>query len=203
MQYLWNFNLPLGLCGHLRWCFWHRHRATSSKNDGASPWQLLLLSTTEHQSPSSPFRGIPTILLLHQFSLRAHFQVSININKYIIESEAQYIIESDCMFISPSILRNTILHNTNTYHQTYSNEEAEVDICNLRRKILLKGHAGILVARKVNVFCVCFMRVCGMILIYVILFTFILFYKQAQWQCMQFCHNRIHRCYTTKQINFF
>ena len=28
------------------------------------------------------------LLLLHQFSLRAHFQVSININKYIIESEA-------------------------------------------------------------------------------------------------------------------
>ena len=30
-------------------------------------------------------------LLLHQFSLRAHFQVSININKYIIESEARTV----------------------------------------------------------------------------------------------------------------
>ena len=31
------------------------------------------------------------LLLLHQFSLRAHFQVSININKYIIESEARTV----------------------------------------------------------------------------------------------------------------
>ena len=31
------------------------------------------------------------LLLLHQFSLRAHFQISININKYIIESEARTV----------------------------------------------------------------------------------------------------------------
>ena len=31
------------------------------------------------------------LLLLHQFSLRAHFQVGININKYIIESEARTV----------------------------------------------------------------------------------------------------------------
>ena len=31
------------------------------------------------------------LLLLHQVSLRAHFQVSININKYIIESEARTV----------------------------------------------------------------------------------------------------------------
>ena len=31
------------------------------------------------------------LLLLHQYSLRAHFQVSININKYIIESEARTV----------------------------------------------------------------------------------------------------------------
>ena len=36
-------------------------------------------------------RLILLLLLVHQFSLRAHFQVSININKYIIESEARTV----------------------------------------------------------------------------------------------------------------
>ena len=46
-QYLWNFDWPLGLPGHCRWCFWCRQHvdwAISSEDDGRSPWQLSLPS---------------------------------------------------------------------------------------------------------------------------------------------------------------
>ena len=42
-------------------------------------------------APSKPTGIDVLLLLLHQFWLRAHFQVSININKYIIESETRTI----------------------------------------------------------------------------------------------------------------
>ena len=52
VRYLRNFDRRLGFPGHLRWHFWRRQRVISSKNDGASPWQLLLLLAAEPLSRS-------------------------------------------------------------------------------------------------------------------------------------------------------
>ena len=54
------------------------------------------ICTTRLSTAAATFTNTSTVkvnhfLLLHQFSLRAHFQVSININKYIIESEARTV----------------------------------------------------------------------------------------------------------------
>ena len=51
---------------------------------------ILLGTDTNMLTYSVPNSGL-LLLLLHQFSLRGHFQVSININKYIIESEARTV----------------------------------------------------------------------------------------------------------------
>ena len=56
---------------------------------------VMMMYSTQSQTrefvPLASETGGVLLLLLHQFSLRAHFQVSININKYIIESEARTV----------------------------------------------------------------------------------------------------------------